>query len=163
MILRQGRQRLTRPAVAAFMPSSSARRSKAKVAPSAGRRPLCQACRRGDAGDGGIVGGAAMQATVAPSAARRPSCQARRGGDARRRWCRRRRRRGGLHAKLVGAAMLGDGGAVGGAAASIGNDKTKRLFDAFNFLYSRRVSSSATYVRIYAGRRGGAFNTPGTI
>ena len=88
-----------------------------------------------------------------------PSLSARR---CRRRW--HRRRRGGLHAKLVGTAMPGDGGAVGGAAASIGNDKTKRLFDAFDFLYSRRVSSSATYIRIYAGRRrGGVFNTPGTI
>ena len=93
-------------AAAAFMPSSSARR---------------------------------CQATVAPSAARRPSCQVRRRGDAMRRW--RHRRRGSLHAKLaVGTAMLGDGGAVAGAAASIGNDKTKRLFDAFDFLYSRRVS-----------------------
>ena len=123
-ILKQGRQRLTRPtAAAALMPSSSARR---------------------------------CQATVAPSAARRPLCQVRRRGDARRRW-RRRRRRGGIHAKLVGAAMLGDGGAVGGAAASIGNDKTKRLFDAFDFLYSRRVSSSATYTyprrRHYTARR----------
>ena len=62
-------------------------------------------------------------ATVAPQLAadrrkankglhdQRPSCQARRRGD------------------------VGDNGAVDGAAASIGNDKSKRLFDAFDFLY----------------------------